>query len=68
MRRDPYERADTDSNMYNEWWIDRVPRIFEAIQVAQGFLASLKQFPPSQAPVRYQMEEIFGNILKDLQR
>ena len=64
LRRDPYERADTDSNMYNEWWIDRVPRVFEAIQVVQAFLGTLKEYPPSQAPVSYGMEEIFGDIMK----
>lgn len=68
LRRDPFERADTDSNMYNEWWIDRVPRVFEAIQVTQAFIATLKEFPPAQAPVSYHMKEIFTNIQQQLQR
>ncbi len=66
LRRDPYERADTDSNMYNEWWIDRVPRIFEAQDVVVRFLDSLRRFPPSQRPASFTIDQIFGRVLQQL--
>ncbi len=68
LRRDPYERADTDSNMYNEWWIDRIPRVFEAQDVVLQFLGSLRQFPPSQRPATFTIDQIFGNVMRQLER
>lgn len=51
LRRDPFERADTDSNAYNEWWTRKGPAGLGAsmIPVAK-FQASLKAYPPRQAP------------------
>jgi hypothetical protein len=68
LRRDPYERADTDSNMYNEWWVDRVPRIFEAQAVVAQFLGSLRQFPPSQRPATFTIDQVFGNVMRQLEQ
>ena len=68
LRRDPFERADTDSNMYNEWWVDRVPRLFEAQAVVQQFLASLRQFPPSQRPASFTIDQVFGAVMRQLEQ
>ncbi|MGI9294645.1 MAG: arylsulfatase [Pseudomonadales bacterium] len=56
LRRDPYERADTDSNAYNEWWIDRIPHMYKASAVVGKFLQTFKEFPPSQKPQSYTLE------------
>ncbi|MCP3985370.1 MAG: arylsulfatase [bacterium] len=66
LRRDPYEKADTDSNSYNEWWTDRVPRIFEAQTVVMQFLGSLRQFPPSQRPASFTIDQIFEKVMRQL--
>ncbi|MDJ0788478.1 MAG: arylsulfatase [Myxococcota bacterium] len=68
LRRDPFERADTDSNMYNEWWVDRVPRLFEAQEVVTRFLGSLRQFPPRQRPASFTIDQVFENVMRQLQR
>ena len=68
LRRDPYERADTDSNMYNEWWVDRVPRLFQAQEVVARFLGSLRQFPPSQRPASFTIDQVFENVMRQLSR
>ncbi|MDJ0865517.1 MAG: arylsulfatase [Myxococcota bacterium] len=67
LRRDPYERADTDSNSYNEWWVDRVPRIFQAQEVVGRFLGSLRQFPPRQRPASFTIDQIFENVMRQLE-
>ncbi len=66
LRRDPYERADTDSNMYNEWWVDRVPRLLEAQEVVVGFLQTLREFPPSQRPASFTIDQVFENVMQQL--
>ncbi len=65
-RRDPYERADTDSNMYNEWWVDRVPRLVQAREVIALFLGSLRQYPPRQRPASFTIDQIFENVTRQL--
>jgi len=66
LRRDPYERADTDSNMYNEWWVDRVPRIFEAREVVGRFLGTLRKFPPRQRPASFTIDQIFERVMQQI--
>jgi arylsulfatase len=68
LRRDPYEKADTDSNQYNEWWTDRVPLIFQAQVVVTQFLGSLREFPPSQRPASFTIDQIFDNVMQQLER
>jgi arylsulfatase len=50
LRRDPFERANTDSNMYNEWWADRAPWLFVGLTKTAQFLQTFQQYPPSQLP------------------
>ncbi len=66
LRRDPYEKADTDANTYNDWWVDRVPRLFEAQAVVAQFLGSLRQFPPSQRPASFTIDQVFENVMRQL--
>jgi len=68
LRRDPYEKADTDSNQYNEWWVDRIPLVFKAQVVVSQFLGSLREFPPSQRPASFTIDQIFENVMRQLER
>ncbi|ANQ51535.1 arylsulfatase [Flammeovirga yaeyamensis] len=45
IRRDPYERADTDSNSYWAWLAKRAPYIYKAGAVAGEFIQSLYKYP-----------------------
>ncbi|HIF93511.1 MAG: arylsulfatase [Myxococcales bacterium] len=67
LRRDPYEKADTDSNAYNEWWADRTPRIAQAAEVIAQFLGSLRQFPPSQRPASFTIDQVFEGVMRQLE-
>jgi arylsulfatase len=62
LRRDPFERADIDSNVYNEWWEAHVPYLY----LAQGRMAkavqSLAEFPPRQKPASFNMDRILENL------
>lgn len=50
LRRDPYERAQHNSNTYHDWVIDRAFMLGPMQVVASKFLKTLKEFPPSQTP------------------
>jgi arylsulfatase len=68
LRRDPFERADTDSNTYNDWWSDRVPRLAQAQGVVIQFLGSLKEFPPSQRPASFTIDQVFEGAMRQLEQ
>jgi arylsulfatase A-like enzyme len=64
LRRDPFERADTDSNNYRKWWIQRVFFLVPSQQYVANFLKSFKEFPPRQKPAAFNLD----NVLKDVER
>jgi arylsulfatase A-like enzyme len=57
LRRDPFERADIDSNAYNEWWDARTHRIGEGAAAIQMFLATFKEYPPRQMPASFTIDQ-----------
>ena len=62
LRRDPYERAQHNSNTYDDWLLDRVFIIFGANAVAMQFLQTMKEFPPSQTPGSFNLDSVMKEI------
>ena len=50
LRRDPFEKAQHNSNTYNDWFLDRVFVIVPIQALAAKFLKTMKDYPPSQTP------------------
>ncbi len=65
LRRDPFERADTDSNSYNVWWDRKIApaAMLGRVEVAK-FVGSLKKFPPRQRPGTFTVDRILEAIYK----
>ena len=59
LRRDPFERADTDSNSYNVWW-DRKIQVagMPALVRVQQFLATFQKYPPRQRPASFTIDQM----------
>ncbi len=65
LRTDPFERADTDSNNYDRWWIERSAFSVTAIQEIVGdFIATFKEFPPRQKPAKFNVEDVMKTMYK----
>jgi arylsulfatase A-like enzyme len=66
LRSDPYERADITSNSYYDWLIRNTGPIVFAMQplVAQ-FLATFKEYPPSQRPSSFSIDQIVEKMQRD---
>jgi len=62
LRRDPYERADTDSNNYNTWWARRGYLSTTAFGLVEAYLKTFEQYPPSQAPFSGDPDKIIEDI------
>ena len=63
LRTDPYERADTDSNNYRRWWIERVFTLVPSQVVTKEFVDTFKEFPPRQKPAKFNVDDAL-NALK----
>ncbi|MFV0279004.1 MAG: arylsulfatase [Parahaliea sp.] len=63
LRRDPFERADTDSNSYNTWWDQKIsPQASKAIVVVADFVKSMQEFPPRQRPASFTVDQILEKL------
>jgi arylsulfatase A-like enzyme len=47
LRRDPFEKAQHNSNTYNDWWLDRVYVIVPITEMVGKFLLTFKDYPAS---------------------
>jgi arylsulfatase A-like enzyme len=58
LRRDPFEKAQHNSNTYNDWFLER-PFIIVPIQaLAAQFLKTMQDYPPSQTPGSFNLSKI----------
>jgi len=64
LRTDPFERADTDSNNYERWWMQRIFLVAPAQAYVGKFLATFKEFPPRQTPAKFNMDDVMKMLLE----
>jgi arylsulfatase len=62
LRRDPFEKAQHNSNTYNDWWIDRIFVIVPISELAGKFLMTMKDYPPSQTAGSFNLTKIQKQI------
>jgi len=68
LRSDPYERADVTSNTYYDWLMSDGSAVIIAGPTITGqFLASFKEFPPSQRPSSFSIDQIVANMERNWQ-
>jgi arylsulfatase A-like enzyme len=63
LRMDPFERADEDSNTYEDWWVRRAFLIVPTQPLVGEFLSTLEEFPPSQEPASFNLDQVFDKFL-----
>ncbi len=62
LRMDPYERADTDSNTYYDWLLDRIYLFVPAQALARQFLETFRAFPPRQRPDAFNLDAVMRSM------
>ena len=67
LRRDPYERADHNSNTYWDWVIDKVPQFYLGAARTQQFLATFREYPPSQKSDSWSIDKLTEQLLQDME-
>jgi arylsulfatase A-like enzyme len=64
LRRDPFERADFNSNTYFDWMVDHVPQLYMAQALVAQQIANFIKYPPRQKPASFNLDEVMAQIAK----
>jgi arylsulfatase A-like enzyme len=68
LRSDPYERADVTSNTYYDWFMsDGAGAFLGAPALAGQFLATFKEFPPSQRPSSFSIDQLVEKMQRSFE-
>ena len=66
LRRDPFEKAQHNANVYNDWFLDH-PFVIVPIQgLAAKFLKTMEEYPPSQSPGSFNLSKIEEQLKKSM--
>ena len=63
LRRDPFERADHNSNTYWDWVIDKAAIVYLGAATTRRFLATFEEYPPSQRPDSWSIDQMTEKML-----
>jgi arylsulfatase A-like enzyme len=64
LRRDPFERADFNSNTYFDWLVDHVPQLYQAQALVAQQIANFIKYPPRQKPASFNLDEVMAQVSK----
>lgn len=65
LRRDPFERAEAESENYKTWEFQRVFLLVPAQAYVGQFLESFKDFPPRQKAASFSLDQVIEKLLKN---
>ena len=64
LRRDPFERADFNSNTYWDWIVDHAPMLYACQAVVAEQISGFAKFPPRQKPASFNLDEVLTQASK----
>jgi len=68
LRADPYERADITSNTYYDWELTNSPAMAGSVILVSKYLESYKEFPPSQRPASFTIDQAIEKLKQGFNR
>lgn len=68
IRRDPFERADFNSNTYSDWMVDHIPQMYAMQAVVASQIEDFIKFPPRQKPASYNLDTVMRQLKEGLHR
>jgi arylsulfatase len=66
LHSDPFERADITSNTYYDWLIDHAYIAYGAQALTGQFLETFKEFPPSQRPGSFTIDQAMQKLRQQI--
>jgi arylsulfatase A-like enzyme len=68
LRADPYERADVTSNTYYDWMLTNNSPMTVGVAIVGKYLESYKDFPPSQRPASFTIDQAMEKLKEGFAR
>jgi arylsulfatase A-like enzyme len=62
LRRDPFERADFNSNIYWDWLIDHVFLLYGAQALVAGQIENFIKYPPRQKAASFNLDTVMQQL------
>ena len=62
LRRDPFERADENSNTYWDWHLNHVYMLYPAQNIVAQQIQSFLEFPPRQEPASFNLDRVLESM------
>jgi arylsulfatase A-like enzyme len=62
LRQDPFERFHDESQMYFRWYADKLWTFVPAQKIVGEFLATFKEFPPSQKGGSFSLDSVLDQL------
>lgn len=62
LRRDPFERADENSNTYFDWMISHAYIIYKMQALVAQQIEAFVEFPPRQKPAAFNLDVVLENL------
>jgi len=62
LRTDPFERADTTSNTYYDWFLSKDYMVAAAGAIVEEFLTTFKEYPPRQRAATFTIDQVLEKM------
>ena len=62
LRRDPFERADENSNTYFDWMISHAYIMYMMQAIVAQQIANFKKYPPRQKPASFNLDAVLRTL------
>ncbi len=62
LRRDPFERANFNSNVYWDWMINHVPQLYQCQAVVAAQIQNYIDYPPRQKAASFNLDGVMAQL------
>jgi len=62
LRRDPFERAQHNSNVYYDWLIDHVPQLYLCQALVASQIENFVKYPPRQKAASFNLDAVMAQL------
>ena len=67
LRMDPYEHADISGSGYDQWRVENAYVTVDAVMRSAAFLQTFVDYPPSQKPASFSIDQIRAQVDKAIE-
>jgi arylsulfatase len=62
LRRDPFERANVNSNVYWDWMINHVPQLYQCQALVAAQIDNYVKYPPRQKAASFNLDSVMAQL------